>query len=72
MKEIHASDHHLLESGGRFLAHTVAILLGLVLMILGLGLSVTMVALPIGLPMGLAGLVLCVWGFYRGGPSKQT
>jgi hypothetical protein len=72
MKDIHASNHHLLESGGRFLAHSVAVLLGLVLVILGLGLGVTMVALPVGLPMGLAGLLLCVGGFYRGGPSKQT
>jgi hypothetical protein len=71
MKDIHASDHHLMKSGGRFLGHTVAVLVGFVLVIVGLGLGVTMVALPIGLPMGLAGILLCMWGFYFGGPSKQ-
>ena len=71
MKDIHLSDHHLLKSGGRFLGHTVAVIVGFVLVIVGLGLGVTMVALPIGLPMGLAGILLCMWGFYFGGPSKQ-
>jgi hypothetical protein len=71
MKDTQASGGHVLKSGGRFLGHTVAILVGLVLMIVGLGLGVTMVLLPIGLPLGLAGLLLCLWGFYFGGPSKQ-
>ena len=72
MKDIHASDHHLLNSGGRFLGHTVAVVLGFLLMIVGLGMVVTMVLLPIGLPLGLAGLVLCMWGLYWGPASKQT
>jgi hypothetical protein len=71
MNFIHASDRHLLKSGGRFLGHAVAFLLGLVMMIVGLGLGVTMVLLPVGLPLGLAGLILCIWAFYYGGPSEQ-
>ena len=27
-----------------------------------LGLSVTMVGLPLGLPIGLAGVLVCLWG----------
>jgi hypothetical protein len=42
--------------------HLVAIIAGLVMMVLGLGLGVTMVLLPVGLPLGLAGLVLFIWG----------
>ena len=53
------------------LGHTVAFLSGLVLMIVGLGLGVTIVLLPVGLPLGLAGLILCVWAFYFGGRSEQ-
>jgi hypothetical protein len=53
---------HLLETGERVLGHTIAIVLGLILMVLGLGLGVTMVLLPIGLPIGLCGVLLLVAG----------
>jgi len=36
--------------------------LGFVLMVLGLGLGVTMVMLPAGIVIGLAGVGLLVWG----------
>ena len=72
MKNAHASDRHLVETGGRFLGHSIAVLAGLVLVIIGLGMGVTMVLLPIGLPLGLAGILLCVWGLYFAAPSKPT
>jgi hypothetical protein len=46
--------------------HLASIIGGLVLMVLGVGLSVTMVLLPIGLPLGLAGLGLFIWGLTPG------
>ena len=46
--------------------HLLAIVAGLVLMVLGLGLGVTMVLLPVGLPIGLIGLVVFVWGLVPG------
>jgi len=72
MKEAHASERHLLESGERILAHTIAVALGFVLMMVGLGMGVTMVLLPIGLPLGLVGLLLFVWGMFSAAPRKQT
>ena len=45
-----------------FVEHTLAILAGFVLMVVGLGLSVTMVLLPVGLVVGLAGLALFIGG----------
>ena len=42
--------------------HAVAIIVGFILMILGLGLSVTMIMLPVGLTIGLAGLGLFIAG----------
>jgi hypothetical protein len=42
--------------------HTLFVVAGLVLMILGLGLGVTMVMLPIGLPLGLLGTAMLVVG----------
>jgi hypothetical protein len=71
MNDPHASDRQLVKRGGRFLGHTIAVVLGLVLVIVGLGMGVTMVLLPIGLPVGLAGMLLCMWGLYFAAPTKQ-
>ncbi len=46
--------------------HLVAIVGGVVMMVLGVGLSVTMVLLPIGIPLGLAGLMVFIWGLTPG------
>ena len=46
--------------------HLAAIIGGVVMMVLGVGLSVTMVLLPIGIPLGLAGLGVFIWGLTPG------
>jgi hypothetical protein len=46
--------------------HVGAVAAGIVMMVLGVGLSVTMVLLPIGIPFGLAGLGVCIWGLTPG------
>jgi hypothetical protein len=46
--------------------HLAAIIAGVVMMVLGVGLSVTMVLLPIGMPLGLAGLGVFNWGLTPG------
>jgi hypothetical protein len=71
MKDVHASNRLVLETGERILGHTIAIVAGLALMIVGLGMGVTMVLLPIGLPVGLAGLLLLMWGLWFAPPRKQ-
>ena len=72
MKDIHASSQHLVKSGERFLAHSLAVVIGFALMIIGIGMGVTMVLLPLGIPVGLAGLGLWVWGLYSTAPRGQT
>lgn len=42
--------------------HVLAIVAGFVLMVVGLGLGVTMIMLPVGLVVGLIGLALFVGG----------
>lgn len=42
--------------------HVLAIVVGFVLMVLGLGLGVTMIMLPVGLVIGLIGLALFIGG----------
>jgi len=51
-----------IEKGEQILGHVVAVAVGFVLMVVGLGLGVTMVMLPVGLVVGLVGVGLFVWG----------
>jgi hypothetical protein len=58
------SVHPLLSGLGRFFEHAVAIVVGLVMMIVGLGLGVTMIMLPVGLVVGLAGVAVLLGGIF--------
>ena len=49
---------------GHFLEHAAAVVLGLVLMVVGLGLGVTMIMLPVGVVVGLIGVLLVVGGLF--------
>lgn len=57
--------HSLLVATERFLGHAAAVLVGIILMFAGLSMSVTMVLLPLGIPVGLAGIVLFMWGLFQ-------
>jgi hypothetical protein len=46
------------------LGHLVAILVGFVMMVIGLGLGVTMIMLPVGLVVGLVGAAIFVTGIF--------
>jgi hypothetical protein len=47
-----------------FFEHAAVVALGLVLMVVGMGLSVTMIMLPVGLVVGLFGALLVVGGLF--------
>ena len=57
-----STGRHLVESSERFVLHLFAVVLGLVLMFSGVGMGVTIVLLPLGIPIGLIGLGLFLWG----------
>jgi len=65
----HSTTRELVNGGESFLGHIIAIVAGLVLMIAGVGMGVTVVLLPIGIPVGFAGLGLFLWGFF-GRPER--
>jgi len=44
--------------------HIAAIVVGLILMVVGLGLGVTMIMLPAGLVIGLLGVAIFIGGFF--------
>jgi hypothetical protein len=50
--------------------HLLAVIAGVVMMVFGVGLGVTMVLLPIGIPLGLIGLMVFIWGLTPGMRKK--
>jgi hypothetical protein len=66
-----AMGKELVTGAKRFIGHVVAIVAGLILMIVGVGMGVTMLLLPFGIPLGLLGLGLFLWGvFGRAGEGE--
>jgi len=59
-----SSGHPLLSGIARLCEHAVAIVVGLVMMIVGLGLGVTMIMLPVGLVVGLLGVAVFLGGIF--------
>jgi len=57
---LHVGD--VVEKGEIVLLHIAAIIGGLILMIVGLAMGVSMVLLPPGVVVGLAGFAIFVWG----------
>jgi hypothetical protein len=53
------------------LGHAAAIVIGFVMMVVGLGLGVTMIMLPVGLVVGLLGLAIFTGGFFAH-PNRRT
>ena len=46
------------------LGHIAAVIIGFIMMVVGLGLGVTMIMLPVGLVIGLAGVAMVVGGLF--------
>ena len=47
-----------------FLEHSAAVIVGLLLMIIGLGLGITMIMLPFGIVVGLLGFAIVIAGIF--------
>ena len=54
-----------------FFEHAAVVLIGLVLVVIGLGLGVTMIMLPAGVVVGLAGLLMVVGGLFARIDSRR-
>ena len=67
---IGAATKHAAEAGGRFFWHAAAVVVGLVLMVVGLALGVTMIMLPAGLVIGLLGVGILVTGLFARANTK--
>ena len=54
----------LLPKAGLFIGHLSAVVAAPVLIIAGLGMTMSVVLLPFGLVFGLSGVLLLVWGLF--------
>jgi hypothetical protein len=59
-----ATTRTILTSVAAFFEHAVAVVIGLVLIVIGLGLGVTMIMLPVGVVVGLLGVLMVVGGLF--------
>ncbi len=54
----------LAKGTARFVGHGLAVVLGVILMIMGVAMGVSLVLLPFGIPVGLVGLLVFLWGLF--------
>lgn len=69
MREMSARE--ALRVGENFAAHVAAIIVGAALMVAGLGMGVTVILLPVGVPLGLVGLGAFCWGIWGFGEARR-
>ena len=58
------TNHQLAETGGKLATHMLAVIAGVILILIGLFLSIPMIGLPLGIPIGLAGVLVFLWGLF--------
>ena len=58
------TNHQLVETGGKLATHMLAVIAGVILILIGLFLSIPMIGLPLGIPIGLAGVLVFLWGLF--------
>jgi hypothetical protein len=59
------------KEASRFAVHALAIVLGLILSVVGLAMGVSIAMLPIGIPTGIVGVALLIWGLFGGGETMK-
>jgi high-affinity Fe2+/Pb2+ permease len=62
MREMSARE--ALKAGESLAGHIAAVVIGAAMMIGGVGMGVTMILIPVGVPVGLVGLGLFLWGVW--------
>lgn len=64
MTEQETAVREVAKGAGRLAVHLFALVAGLLLMFLGVAMGVSVVLLPVGVPVGLVGLFVFMWGFW--------
>ena len=69
MREMSARE--TLRVGENLAAHVAAIVAGGTMMVIGVGMGVTMILIPVGVPLGLIGLGVFFWGVWGFGEARR-
>jgi hypothetical protein len=64
MTEQEVPRQELVTGAKRVVGHLLALVAGVGLMFAGIAMGVTLVLLPIGIPLGLVGLFFFLWGLF--------
>ncbi len=64
MNALHSVSQDLAKGAGRFMAHFLSLVAGLILIVVGIAMGVTIAMLPIGITLGFLGLALFMWGLF--------
>ena len=72
MTEQKSTSQELARAAGRGLVHLGAIVVGFILMIVGVAMGVTVVMLPAGIAVGIAGLFVFLWGIFGKAQREAT
>jgi uncharacterized membrane protein len=72
MSDQHMTGRRMLEAGERVVGRMLAIVLGIAMMVSGLGMGVTIVLVPLGIPLGVIGLLLFLWGVFYSTPAGEA
>jgi hypothetical protein len=59
-----ATGKEVMKDASLVLGHGLAAVVGLLLMFAGLAMGVSLASLPLGIPLGLIGLAVFVWGLF--------
>lgn len=69
MREMSARE--ALKVGENLAVHVAAIVAGSAMMVAGVGMGVTMILIPVGVPLGLVGLGAFFWGVWGFGEARR-
>jgi hypothetical protein len=66
------SARETLKVGENLAAHLIAVIAGAVMMLAGLGMGITVMLLPVGVPLGLVGLGAFLWGVWGFAEARRA
>jgi len=72
MTELSSNSRQLAKGAGLLASHVAAVVFGVFLIIIGSAMGVSLVLLPIGIPVGLIGLGFVIWGLFMWASDKTT
>jgi hypothetical protein len=64
MRGNESAGQNLVHAAEGFFGRVIAIVVGVILMAAGIAMGVSLVLLPIGIPVGFAGLLVFLWGVF--------